>query len=356
MKKRLTIAIVIILLITFCVILASCGRNANPNSGNATYIGPRNTATGTISANLINSVYPQGITLNWDKNAEQNPNFTASGLQQIVFVLNGNETMKDWWNEKELSSIKLSFVGQTSGKTQTLSNSLTGLATNLITDGKYFELDGNTFKFYPHYFSEGEVVNVIAEFDYRSSGLLGKLESKIYTGTFSFKVGESTNEKFSGFLDGIGDTISGIGNGKNDSDKQTGILDDGTITENSYSPIKFRIDGISGDYTVYRLKDDSEKNAIRLSTRTPTITFLTREPEAGTNITKVYVIPFGMEDSMDKIPWSNESYLADNSHIFNLDLSAYSASLVTLRVEFLDGAELDPFKEHTFGMISFYVP
>lgn len=355
MKRRFIV--IAIVLCTLCVILASCGRNANPNSGNATYLGPRNTADGTISANLINSIYPQGITLNWADSADRTPDFTASGLQQIVFVLNGNETMKDWWNEKELSSIKLTFTGQTSGKSQTLSTSLVGIATNLITDGEYFELDGNTFKFYPHYFSEGEVVNVVAEFDYRGPGLLGKLESKVYTGTFSFTVGQSTGEKFSGFLDGIGDTISGIGNGKNDGSQQTGILADGTITENSYSPIKFRIDGLNGDYTVYRLKDDAEKNVIYLTTKTPTITFLTREPEAGTNITKVYVIPWGMEDTMDKIAWTNESYLADNSHIFqNLDLSAYSGSIVTLRVEFLDGAELDPFKEHTFGVISFYVP
>lgn len=351
MKKKLLAIAIVAMVVVLCVVMASFSRNASPASSNTTHIGPRNTASGTISATLINSDYPQGVALNWAKGTSRNPDFTASGLQQVSFVLNGNETQKDWWNEKELSSIKLTFTGQSSGKSQTLSTSLVGVATNLIADSSYFKLDGNTFMFYPHYFNEGEVVIVVAEFDYRSSGILGKLESKVYSGSFSFKVGTSTGETFSGILDGLEDAINGNG-GIGDN----GILADGTITENSYSPIKFRVDGINGEYTVYRLKSDAEANAIRLNTQTPTITFLTRETNSGTNITKVYVIPWGMEDSMSKIPWTNEWY-EDNSHIFQeLDLSAYSGQMVTLRVEFLDGAELDPFKEHTFGAISFYVP
>lgn len=337
--KKLKNMVVLVAIVIMISILTGCSRNGNGKA--ATHLGPSKTCADTVSAVLTNSEYPSGITLNWGSRVDK-PAATFTGLQQINFILDGDEIMEGMFQDRALSSITLEFTGQTSGKKVSLSNSLTGKITNLGADGDYFELDGNTIQFYPHYFTVSEDVTVKATFTYKGDGVINQLvDSESAEGYFTFTVGEDTGEKFSSGLDKIKE-----------------IFDDSSENNNISNYITIRYKATGGvEGTVAQYEDEATNNPVILGDdKIAQVILYTRE-NSNYNITKVYVVPVGMEDQVEKMAAKNQkTYAADNCHKFKIDMSQFSGQTVTLRIEFLDGSEWNPMPDHYYGFITFQVP
>ena len=360
-KKFLVVLVAIVILMSM---LAGCSRNGNGNA-NATHLGPSKTHTDTVSAILTNKDYPNGITLNWS-NRNGNSAATFTGLQQISFILDGDEIMEGFFgSERPLSSFTLEFTSQTSGKKVTLSSGLTGKISNIGADSNYFRMDGNTIQFYPHYFNVGEDVTVKATFTYKKEGLVNQImDSKSAEGYFTFTVGEDTGETFSNawnkiedFFDDIGDTLSGNGNnGNNTNDGNSNNPDSNTNETVNFIQVRFKATG-NVEGTVYQYEDDSVANPIVLGEdKIAQVIFYTRE-NSNYDICKMYVVPLGMENQVEKMSANNkDTYAADNCHKFKIDMNQFSGQTVTLRVEFLDGSEWNPMPDHYYGFITFQVP
>lgn len=336
-KNRILVAImaIIILLST----LTGCSREGS--TANASYLGAKTTCTDTVSATLTNSVYTSGVTVNWSKRVGKSA-VTLTGLQTLAFVLDGDEVMEGIFSDRSLSSIELKITGQSSGKSVTISTSLTGKISNLGVDSKYFKLEGNSLQFYPHYFEVGENVVINAVFTYKGDGLANQiLDSKTAEGFFTFTVGESTGETFAGPLDFIDGILDGNGNGNNS----------GTVTEN-YVSVNCKIDG--KELTVHHYQEDAEANPITVSETIVPMVFYTRENN-GHNITKVYIVPVGYEDELEKMGHNND-WQVDNCHKFRVNFADFAGQTVTLRVEFIDGAVLNPIPDHYYGYITLKIP
>ena len=356
--KRTKLLMALVAITLAMLLLAGCSRNGNGNA--VDHIGPNQTAKNTVIGVLSNTEYPTGISVNWNKSVSRNADVTMTGLQTIAFILDGDEKM-DGWTERSLSSIKLEFTGQTSGKKVSLDTSLTGKVSNLGADSKYFKVDGTTFYFYPHYFSVGEDVTVKATFTYKAEGLVNQLlDSKTAEGFITFTVGEDTGETFEGLFDGIGN-IFGSGDNSNSDSSTEDTENPENSTESTeaetaveYIPVNFKVSGIEETFVVQRYENESLKNVISLPSSTITLTFFTRENNR--NITKMYIVPKGYEEELQKLAWSNE-WFADNCHKYeSLDLSQFSGQTITLRVEFLEGDEWNPLKDHFYGFITIQIP
>lgn len=339
-KNRILVAIMAIIILMST--LTGCSREGR-NPANASYIGARSTSTDTVSATLTNSTYPTGVTLNWSKRVG-NSAVTATGLQTLTFVLDGDEVMDGLFTDRKLDSITLTLTGKSSGKTVTMSTSLAGKISNLGVDSSYFKLENNSLQFYPHYFTVGEDVVINAVFTYKGDGVMNQIfDEETAEGFFTFTVGESTGETFAGPLDGVGDLIDGVinpGNGNN-----------GNAAEN-FITVNCNIDG--KDTVVYHYQEDAEANPIIASSTVVPMTFFTREL-AGHNITKVYIVPVGYEDTLEKMAWNND-YYSDNCHKFRVNFQRFAGMKVTIRVEFLDGAEWNPMPDHYYGYVTVIIP
>ena len=357
-NKKFLVAIMAIIILVSA--LTGCSRNGS--NATATHIGASKTSKDTISAVLTNADYTSGITLNWASRVGKS-SATLTGLQQIAFILDGDEVMDGVFKDRSLSSITLDFTGQTSGKKVSLSTSLTGKITNLGADNDYFRMDGNTIQFYPHYFSVGEEVTVKATFIYKGEGFVDQLmDSKSAEGYFTFTVGEDTGETFSNAFDKIGDFFKDFGKGNGNTGDNGSDNGDGNGSETGETPtegndflsIRFSVDGTNTEGTVARYEDDAKKNVTNLPSSTAKLTFQTRE-DSRYNITKAYIVPVGLEGNYQKLAWCND-YFSDNCHKFDIDLSQFSGQTITLRLEFLDGAEWNPMPDHYYGFITVKVP
>lgn len=356
--KKAKLLMVIMAITILVSVLTGCSRNGNSGSGNASYIGASKPADNTVSAVLTNNQYSTGIPMNW-RSRVGDSDITMSGLQQIAFIIDGDETIKVWGSTKNLSSIKLEFTGQTSGKKVSLDTSLVGKVSNLGADNDYFQVDGYTFKFYPHYFTVGENVTIKATFTYGDIW-----DAKTAEGYITFTVGEDTGETFEGTFDALWDKIGGdngntsdpTGTGDDSSNTDPGNDDDSdTETAVEYIPITYHVDGLEGDFIVYQYEEESKKNVVEVPASTATFTFFTRA-DANRNITKMYIVPKGYENTLEKLAWTNEWY-ADNCHMYeNLDMSQFAGQTITIRVEFLEGAEWNPLKDHYYGFITVKIP
>ncbi len=355
MKKTAHLMALVVITILVCV-LSGCSRNG---STGATHVGPKKTATDTISAVLTNNDYTSGVTLNWASRVGSS-DATFTGLQQIAFIIDGDEKMEGVFKDRSFDSVTLEFTGQTSGKKVSLSSSLTGKITNLGADSNYFRMDGYTLQFYPHYFSVGEKVTVKATFTYKGEGVIDQImDSKSAEGFFTFTVGDDTGETFSNAFDKIGDFFEDLtgGNKGNSSDNNSGDSNNGDNNNSStvadFLSVRYSVSD-TAEGIVARYEEDSVKNAVTIPSTTAYITFYTRE-DSKYNITKVYVVPVGYEDVYQKLAWKND-YFSDNCHKFEIDLSQFSGQTITLRVEFLDGAEWNPMPDHYYGFITINVP
>lgn len=353
MKKNIMMALVVIL--AAMLILSGCSRNGN-TTGNSSIIGPGKTAKNTVSAVLTNTEYPSGIQVNWSSRIG-NSAVTLSGLQQLAIVVDGDEIIDGIFEDKSLTSIKLELTGQTSGKKVTLDTSLIGVATNLGADSDYFKVDGNTFYFYPHYFSVGEQVTVKTTFTYKADGVINQMVSgDNYKGYLIFTVGEDTQETFSNplsdfsksiknFFDGLGDSS---GNNNDDSGITTGGFTWGNNSGSFFEDVEYLIEGHNRQI-ISKYEADSQSNPINLKDQWLDMTVYTRE-SPNHDIVKVYLeLPDGTN-----IVWSND-WFEDNCHKFLFDMSAYSGQTVTIRIRLLAGSELWQ-DEFMYGFITVQVP
>ena len=355
-KKFLVAIMAIIILVST---LTGCSRNGSNATNNATYIGAKKTATDTVSAILTNNDYQNGIDLNWSKRTGDSA-ATFSGLQQIAFIIDGDEMMDGTFKDRPLNSITIEFTGKTTGKKVKLSTSLTGKITNLGADADYFRMDGYTIQFYPHYFSVGEEVTIKATFIYKGEGFIDQLtDSKSAEGYFTFTVGDDTGETFSNALDGIADFFKDIGNNFGNGNTNSGNTNGNTTPTTPAKPkdylsVRFSVDGTNAEGTVARYEADAKKNVITLPNSTLSLTCYTRE-DSRYNVTKAYIIPVSVEGNWQKLKWCND-YFSDNCHKFDIDLSQFSGQTITLQLEFLDGAEWNPMPDHYYGFITVKVP
>lgn len=340
-------AVICILLMLF----TGCSRSdyaANNSTGTSTgttvdTIGPRNTNKNTVAATLTNAVNPNGVTVNWSLRVSDSE-ITLSGLQTITFIIDGDEVISSWGKDTPLSSIKLEFTGNTSGKKEELSTSLTGKVTNLTADGKFFKIDGYNFSFYPHYFNVGEKVTVKATFIYKEDNLSSSKEA---AGFFTFTVGEDTGEQFTGIMDGAKDWWNNITNPDSSNTDTTDSNGNTTNTssEDKYLSVRYSVDGVEGEVARY----ESEATPIKLKSKELNISFYSVE----LGITKMYLRFKANPDS--PIAWNNP-YYADNVHKFTVDLSEYSGQTVVFRVQSLKGSEWNPVKTNYYGFIVVEVP
>ena len=357
MKKRFLASILVIIAVVS--LMTGCSRNGNANS-NATHIGPAKTAKNTVSAILTNTDYDTGVELNWSTR-QGNSAITMSGLQQITFVINGDEMIGGVFQDKLLSSIRLEFTGQTSGKKVSLDTSLVGLATNLAADADYFKVKEKSFYFYPHYFNVGEEVLLKATFTYKAEGLLNSIGSgKEIEGYLVFTVGADTGENFSNplsdFSNSVKNFFDGLGNNSsttpdNPDDPNTGNTGSGWKPESGsfYADIRYRVNGKDKDYMIQRYEEDSTKNPVQLNGTALNLTVYSRECTEH-DIVKVYL---EFPDGTNYV-WSNDWY-EDNCHKFGIDMSAYAGQSVTIRVRLLAGSELWQ-NEYMYGFITVQVP
>lgn len=355
--RKILMALLTIIILAFW--LAGCSRNGGNATNNATSVGAKKTATDTVSAVLTNADYTSGITLNWASRVGKS-SATLTGLQQIAFIVNGNEIMDGVFKDRPLSSITLEFTGQTSGKKVELSTSLTGKITNLSVDNDYFRIEDYTLQFYPHYFNVGEEVVIKATFIYKGEGFIDQLtDSKSAEGYFTFTVGDDTGETFSNALDGIADFFKDIGNNFGNGNTNSGNTNGNTTPTTPAKPkeylsVRFSVEGTNAEGTVARYEADAKKNVITLPNSTLSLTCYTRE-DSRYNVTKAYIIPVGVEGNWQKLKWCND-YYSESCHKFDVDLSQFSGQTITLQLEFLDGAEWNPMPDHYYGFITVKVP
>jgi hypothetical protein len=347
MAKKILMAIIAIVILMS--MFTGCSREGN-STNTTTKLGAKTTCADTVSATLTNSDYTSGVTVNWSKRVGKSA-VTLTGLQTLAFVLDGDEVMEGIFSDKSLSSIELKITGQSSGKSVKISTSLTGKISNLSVDNNYFKLEGNTLQFYPHYFEVGEDVVINAVFTYKGDGVVNQvMDSEKADGFFTFTVGENTGETFSGILDGVGDFIDDVFDG-NSENNSNGEGNNNADTKPSLS-INCKIDG--KDSKVHLYQEDAEANPIIVSATDVAMTFFTRENSAY-NITKVYIVPVGYEDKLQKLAWNNEWY-SDNCHKFFANFSQFAGQTISVRVEFLDGAEWNPLPDHYYGYITLKIP
>lgn len=354
--KKAKILMVILAITILVSMLAGCSRNGNSSTGLASYIGASKTTKDTVSAVLSNSDYSTGIPLNW-RSRISGSDITMSGLQTIAFIIDGDEVMDQIiGKDRQLSAIKLEFTGQTSGKKVSVDSSIVGKVTNLGADSDYFKVEGYTFQFYPHYFTVGENVTVKATFTYGDFW-----DSETAEGYITFTVGEDTGETFDGVLDNFWDKVGSLGGNSGNTGSDTDTDADSDDTDSSaetaveYIPITYHVDGLEGDFIVYQYEEESVKNVVAVPASTATFTFFTRA-DVKRNITKMYIVPKGYEDKLEKLAWTND-WKADNCHMYeNLDMSQFAGQTITIRVEFLEGAEWNPMKDHYYGFITVKIP